>query len=111
MLRFLVPNTPTSPSPDLRRWPLVSLNPKSLPCIYIENPDNNLGRYYLPVRAERHRLGMEVFLKEIRMATAVTTPEVVTGPPPTQPVNLTPSAITKVKEIMATQDPFPAGLR
>jgi len=45
------------------------------------------------------------------MATAVTTPEVVTGPPPTQPVNLTPSAITKVKEIMATQDPFPAGLR
>jgi iron-sulfur cluster assembly accessory protein len=50
------------------------------------------------------------------MATASVTPEVVTGPPQaqpgkTQPVNLTPSAITKVKEIMATQDPVPAGLR
>ena len=50
------------------------------------------------------------------MATATTTPsaaEVVTGAPstPTQPVNLTPSAIVKVKEIMATQDPIPAGLR
>ncbi len=54
------------------------------------------------------------------MATAVTTPEmtsipvaeVVTGPAPTtQPVNLTPSAQAKVKEIMATQDPLPAGLR
>ena len=46
------------------------------------------------------------------MATAAITPEVVTGPPPTtQPVNLTPSAIAKVKEIMATQDPIPAGLR
>ncbi|AFL89803.1 Iron-sulfur cluster assembly accessory protein [Terriglobus roseus DSM 18391] len=50
------------------------------------------------------------------MATAVTTPEVVTAPeivnaPATQPVNLTPSAQAKVKEIMATQDPLPAGLR
>jgi len=46
------------------------------------------------------------------MATAATTPEVVTGPAPTtQPVSLTPSAIAKVKEIMATQDPLPAGLR
>ena len=48
------------------------------------------------------------------MATAtVPTPEVVTGPAPakTNPVNLTPSAIVKVKEIMATQDPLPAGLR
>lgn len=27
------------------------------------------------------------------------------------PVNLTPNAIAKVKEIMATQDPIPAGLR
>lgn len=49
------------------------------------------------------------------MATATTTPsaEVVTGAPatPSQPVNLTPSAIVKVKEIMATQDPTPAGLR
>jgi iron-sulfur cluster assembly accessory protein len=39
--------------------------------------------------------------------------EVVTGPeePKKNPVELTPSAITKVKEIMATQDPIPAGLR
>lgn len=50
------------------------------------------------------------------MATAVTTPEIVTAPEvvtaaPTQPVNLTASAQAKVKEIMATQDPLPAGLR
>lgn len=56
------------------------------------------------------------------MATAAApTPEVVTGPTPevvngvapvkSNPVNLTDSAITKVKEIMATQDPLPAGLR
>jgi iron-sulfur cluster insertion protein len=51
------------------------------------------------------------------MATAVTTPEVVTAPEivtgsaPTQPVNLTAAAQAKVKEIMATQDPLPAGLR
>lgn len=48
------------------------------------------------------------------MATATVTPtaEVVTGTPAsTQPVNLTPTAITKVKEIMATQNPVPAGLR
>ncbi|HEX4154817.1 MAG TPA: iron-sulfur cluster assembly accessory protein [Acidobacteriaceae bacterium] len=48
------------------------------------------------------------------MATA-TNPvaEVVTGPeePRKNPVELTPAAITKVKEIMATQDPLPAGLR
>jgi iron-sulfur cluster assembly accessory protein len=39
--------------------------------------------------------------------------EVVTGTdtPHKNPVELTPSAITKVKEIMATQDPLPAGLR
>jgi iron-sulfur cluster assembly accessory protein len=52
------------------------------------------------------------------MSTAVVTPEVVTGPevvnapaPPSSPVVLTSAAITKVKEIMATQDPVPAGLR
>lgn len=45
------------------------------------------------------------------MSTASVTPEVVTGTPKSQPVNLTPSAIAKVKEIMATQDPIPAGLR
>jgi iron-sulfur cluster assembly accessory protein len=48
------------------------------------------------------------------MATASTpVAEVVTGPdtPRKNPVELTASAITKVKEIMATQDPLPAGLR
>ena len=48
------------------------------------------------------------------MATAVVPiPEVVTGEAPVKsnPVNLTDSAITKVNEIMATQDPLPAGLR
>ncbi len=50
------------------------------------------------------------------MATAVSVPEVVgaevvTAPTSTNPVNLTASAQTKVKEIMATQDPLPAGLR
>src|ERR1700689_3915321 len=39
----------------------------------------------------------------------VVTPEVVT-PKPT-PVRLTDSAAVKVREIMATQDPLPAGLR
>ncbi len=47
------------------------------------------------------------------MATATVTPtaEVVTGVPASSPVTLTPAAIVKVKEIMATQDPTPAGLR
>ncbi len=48
------------------------------------------------------------------MATATVTPavEVVTGTPASStPVNLTPNAIAKVREIMATQDPKPAGLR
>ncbi len=48
------------------------------------------------------------------MATAaIPTAEVVTGATPakTNPVILTASAIVKVKEIMATQDPLPAGLR
>ena len=53
------------------------------------------------------------------MATAtiptaeVVTAEVVTGATPakTNPVNLTDAAIVKVKEIMATQEPLPAGLR
>jgi iron-sulfur cluster assembly accessory protein len=47
------------------------------------------------------------------MSTATVTPEVVTGVPPakSQPVQLTPAAVAKVKEIMATQDPVPAGLR
>jgi iron-sulfur cluster assembly accessory protein len=50
------------------------------------------------------------------MSTASVTPtptaEVVTGAPTsTQPVTLTPAAIAKVKDIMATQEPVPAGLR
>jgi len=48
------------------------------------------------------------------MATATTTPnvEVVNAPAASAPpVVLTPAAIVKVKEIMATQDPIPAGLR
>jgi iron-sulfur cluster assembly accessory protein len=48
------------------------------------------------------------------MATAATpVAEVVTGSETSRknPVELTPAAITKVKEIMATQDPLPAGLR
>src|SRR3979409_2181726 len=46
------------------------------------------------------------------MATTTTVPEV--NPevkPKTAPVTLTPSAISKVKEIMASQNPVPAGLR
>jgi iron-sulfur cluster assembly accessory protein len=48
------------------------------------------------------------------MATAAVTPfvEVVNAPAaPSSPVVLTDAAIVKVKEIMATQDPVPAGLR
>jgi iron-sulfur cluster assembly accessory protein len=46
------------------------------------------------------------------MATASITPEVVEAPVTvTTPVNLTDAAIAKVKEIMGTQDPIPAGLR
>ena len=45
------------------------------------------------------------------MASATVTPEVVEAPAPTAPVKLTDAAIGKVKEIMASQDPIPAGLR
>ena len=47
------------------------------------------------------------------MSTAAVTPEVVVGAPAaaTTPVTLTPNAIVKVKEIMASQNPVPAGLR
>ena len=47
-------------------------------------------------------------LKEIQMATT-TTPNVETTPK--LPVNLTPTAVSKVKEIMGQQNPVPAGLR
>ncbi len=44
--------------------------------------------------------------------STVTTPNVETKPEPASlPVNLTDNAVTKVKEIMAQQDPVPAGLR
>ena len=42
---------------------------------------------------------------------STTAPEVVNAPAPSTPVVLTSAAIAKVKEIMATQDPIPAGLR
>src|SRR5271165_6755492 len=42
------------------------------------------------------------------MATATATPTQETVK---KPVTLTPEAIVKVREIMATQDPLPAGLR
>ena len=44
------------------------------------------------------------------MATAVATTEATEFKTPTA-VTLTPAATTKVREIMATQDPIPAGLR
>jgi iron-sulfur cluster assembly accessory protein len=43
------------------------------------------------------------------MATTTNTPETTT--PTTQPITLTQKATDKVREIMATQDPLPAGLR
>ena len=43
-------------------------------------------------------------------STVPTTPEVVPAPKIT-PVQLTDRAVSKVREIMATQDPLPAGLR
>ncbi len=47
------------------------------------------------------------------MSTASVVPEVVEAPAaaPALPVKLTDAAIGKVREIMATQDPIPAGLR
>jgi iron-sulfur cluster assembly accessory protein len=47
-------------------------------------------------------------------ASAAITNESATVPAPetkASPLNLTPAAIAKVREIMATQDPIPAGLR
>ena len=47
-------------------------------------------------------------------ATAPITSETISAPIPetkATPLNMTPSAIAKVREIMATQDPIPAGLR
>ena len=44
------------------------------------------------------------------MATTTTTPTTPSVAPKT-PVNMTPTAVAKVKEIMAQQNPVPAGLR
>ena len=49
-------------------------------------------------------------------ATVPTEPSLQLATPPATetkatPLNMTPSAIAKVREIMATQDPIPAGLR
>ena len=44
------------------------------------------------------------------MATS-TVPSVTPEAPKTTPVRLTDNAVNKVREIMATQDPLPAGLR
>jgi iron-sulfur cluster assembly accessory protein len=46
------------------------------------------------------------------MATTTTTPNTAAAPPEvTKPLNMSPTAIAKVKEIMAQQNPVPAGLR
>jgi iron-sulfur cluster assembly accessory protein len=45
------------------------------------------------------------------MATTTTTPITTTPTTDSTPVNFTPHAIAKVKEIMAQQNPVPAGLR
>ena len=45
------------------------------------------------------------------MATVTTTPSTPETKPKAAPVTLTPNAIAKVKEIMAQQNPLPAGLR
>src|SRR5881394_2584862 len=45
------------------------------------------------------------------MATSTTTPQAPGVETKALPVNLTDNAVSKVKEIMAQQDPVPAGLR
>ena len=45
------------------------------------------------------------------MATITTTPASPETKPKAAPVSLTPNAVSKVKEIMAQQNPLPAGLR
>jgi len=45
------------------------------------------------------------------MATTTTAPVTTTLGVDVKPLNLTPTAIAKVKEVMAQQDPVPAGLR
>jgi iron-sulfur cluster assembly accessory protein len=43
--------------------------------------------------------------------SSVAEPVTNLNPAPATPLTLTPQAVTKVNEIMATQDPLPAGLR
>jgi len=50
-----------------------------------------------------------ISFKEKEIMATTTTPNVETTPK--LPVNLTPTAVTKVKEIMGQQNPVPAGLR
>ncbi len=45
------------------------------------------------------------------MSTTTSTPEVQAPPRKAPPINLTAVAVNKVKEIMAQQNPLPAGLR
>src|SRR6201997_4544991 len=45
------------------------------------------------------------------MATTTTTPTTTPTTPEAKPINFTSHAIAKVKEIMAQQNPVPAGLR
>jgi iron-sulfur cluster assembly accessory protein len=45
------------------------------------------------------------------MATVTTTPATPETKPKAAPVSLTPNAVSKVKEIMAQQNPLPTGLR
>jgi len=45
------------------------------------------------------------------MATTTTTPNTTTTPITEKPINFTDTAVAKVKEIMAQQNPVPAGLR
>jgi iron-sulfur cluster assembly accessory protein len=49
--------------------------------------------------------------KEIKPMATTSTPDVQTNVQPTTKPVLTPAAIAKVKEIMASQTPVPAGLR
>jgi iron-sulfur cluster assembly accessory protein len=64
------------------------------------------------VAGARKQFGIISFSKEIFHMATTTVPGInPETKPKTAPVTLTPSAISKVKEIMASQNPVPAGLR
>jgi iron-sulfur cluster assembly accessory protein len=65
------------------------------------NPGSRHGTVKIPA-------GISLFIGEF-MATATVTP--VQEAVKKAPLTLSPTAIAKVREIMATQDPLPAGLR